>query len=121
MKTSSNSEKFNSSFEIVLTPTVTVQKPPLSPIPVAPAITPAITHRRIHIPIPSDIDPPPFPLTPPRLTKAIAGNSKSFKRREFIHATFCDKPTSSAEQNKIDEASNCANQIDLTTASDLFS
>ena len=61
VQTSSNSENFNFSSESLLTPTVTVQKPPLSPLPVAPAITPAITPRPIYIPDPSDIDSLPFP------------------------------------------------------------
>ena len=61
-----------SSSENLITPTVTFQIPLLSSKPVAPAITPAFTARRIQIPDPSDFDAPPFPLPLPPLTKSVA-------------------------------------------------
>ena len=90
VRTASSSEKFNSSAEKLITPTVPAQKPPLSPIPVAPAINIASTHRPIHIPDPFDIE-PLFPLPPPHFTEIVARKSKSFKHRESIDAIFCDK------------------------------
>ena len=51
---------------------VTVQRQPLSPMPVAPATIASITPRLNHIPDPSDMDPPPIPLSPPPLTKTVA-------------------------------------------------
>ena len=54
--------KFNFSSENLRSPTVTVQRPPLSPFPVAPAITLAINFTPIHILHPSDVNPPPFQL-----------------------------------------------------------
>ena len=77
VQTLSNTEKPNSSSGNSKSPTVAAQSPPLSPIPVAPAINPAKTRRPIHIPDPSDID-PPFPLPPPRLIETVARKSKSF-------------------------------------------
>ena len=95
-----------------MSPTVTVQKLPLSPISVAPAIMPAVTHIPIHIPDPSDVDHPPFAL-PPLLTKTSARNSKSFGDRKSLDATFFDKPTSSAQQTKMDKPSSSENVLDL--------
>ena len=117
---SSNSEKFNFSSENppTVTPTVTVQRPPLSSMPVALAITPAITHKPIHIPNPSDIDLPPILLP---LTKSGPRKSKSFKRRKSIDAKICDNPTTSALQNKIDEPYTSVHPTHLKTASDLSS
>ena len=56
----------------------------LSPIPVPPPITWAITFRPIHIPDTSDIDPPPFPILSPPLTETVARKSKSFNHRKSL-------------------------------------
>ena len=68
---------------------------------------------------PSDIDSPLFPLTPQRLTRTVARESKSFNQRKSSEATLCDLPTTSFFQNKIDELSTSANPPTLKTASDL--
>ena len=110
VKSWSKSENFFSPLEKIKT--LTVQKPPLSTMPVAPAITPAITPRPID---PSDIDPPPCPFSPPLLSKIVARKSKSFEH----HATFCDKPTTSVLQKIIHETSASGNPPDLKFASAL--
>ena len=80
---------------------VTVQRPPLSPIPVATAISP----KHIHILNLYDMERRPFPLPPPLLAKAVAIKSKTFKPRKSFYATFssCDKPTTPNIQNEIDK------------------
>ena len=65
-------------------------------------MTPAITPRPILVPDPTDID-PLFPLPPPLLTETVARESKPCKHRKSKDATFCDRPTTSALQIKIDE------------------
>ena len=57
VQTSSKSEEFNSSSENSVTPIIAAQKSALSPILIAPAITPTDTSRSILISDPSDIDP----------------------------------------------------------------
>ena len=69
VETSINSDPINSSSENLILSTVTVQNPPQSPIPVAPAITPAINRIPIHDPDLSEVDALPFPLPPLQLTQ----------------------------------------------------
>ena len=92
LQTSSNSEKHIYSSENSIFSIVAGQRPPLSPISVIPAITPAITFRPRHILDPSVIE-PSFPSPTPPLTKTVARKSNSFKHRKSIDATFCDKQT----------------------------
>ena len=98
------------------TPAVAAQRPPLSPIPVAPAVTPVNTHRPIHIPDPLDFD-LLFPLPPSLLTEVAARKSKTFKHQKSIDY----KRTSPALQNKFDEPTISANVTYLKTASDISS
>ena len=102
VKAQSKSENLISSGEISIPPTVAAQRLPLSSIPVAPAITPVITPRHIHICDPSDID-LPFPLPPLPLTKTVARKSKSFKHRKSIDAIFCDKQNTSVVQKNLNQ------------------
>ena len=81
-------------------------------------MTPVTTPRPIHFLDASDIDPPLFSLPLSPLTKTVARKSKSFKQKSFDGA-LCDKPYTSALQNKIDEPSTSTNPPDLKTASDL--
>ena len=118
-QTSRNYEKTNSSSENSITLTVAAQRPPLSPILAAAAITPANTPRLIHIPDPSHID-LPFPLPPPLFTKLVIRKSNSFEHRKSFDATFCDKQTTSDLQKK-DEPSTSINLPDLKTVSDMRS
>ena len=64
-----------------MTPISAAQRLPLSPTPVAPAISPVISLRSLHVPDPSGIY-PSFPLRPPLLSKTVAKKSKSFKHRK---------------------------------------
>ena len=66
---SNNSEQNNSYSENSKNSTVTVQKPPLSSLAVAPAVTPAVTSRPNHFLDQCDVDPPPFSLTPQPVKK----------------------------------------------------
>ena len=100
-----NSGKIISSSEISLTSTVTVERPLLSPKPVAPANSPDITPRHNRISDLSDIDPSPFPFAPPPLTKTVDRKSQLFEDQKSVDITFFDKPTTSALQNKVDEPS----------------
>ena len=120
VQTTCSSEKLISSTESSITLTVGAQRLPLSSIPVVLAITLAYTPILIHYPDPLDID-TPLPLPPPPLTKFVARNSKIFKHRKSIDATFCEKQTTPALQNKIDEPSTSANILDFKTASDITS
>ena len=120
VRTPSHCEKINSSTENSIGPTVAPQKPPLSRIPLAPSITPANTPRTCHRTDPSHFD-PLFPQPHPNLSKTVARNSKSLKQRQKIDATFCEKQTTSALQNKHDQPSTFANLPHLKTASDIFS
>ena len=120
VQTSSNSEKLNSFFKNSKTPTAAAQRPPISLIPLAPAIIPLNIPGTIHIPDPSDID-PPFPLPLPPLTKTVARKSDSFKHRKSIDAAFCDKQTTFALKIKIKEPSTSAKLPDLKTAYDICS
>ena len=109
------------SSENLITPTESVQVPPLSPVPVAPAISPANTFRLFHIPDPSDKDLPSFPLPTYPHTKTVAKNSKTFKHRKPFYFNFCDKPSPSAPQNKSDEPSTSVSPLDLKNAFDFSS
>ena len=100
-----------------MTPTVAAQRRPVSPIPVAPVNTPTNTPRANFITDPSDND-PSFPIPPPLLIKTVARKSKSFKHRTSIDPTFCDKQSTSALQNKLDEPFTYAIQPDMKTTSD---
>ena len=120
VQTPGNSEKVNSSSENSITPTLVAQRSLQSKIAVALAFAPAITPRTIHILDPSDID-PPFSIPPPVLTETVARRSKSFNHQNSIDATFCDKQTTFALENGIDEPSNSSNLPYLKTASDFSS
>ena len=116
---STNSEKSFAPSEILITSTVTVHRPPLSPIPVVLAITPDLTPTRANILHPSIIDPLPFTLPPTPLARTAARKSKFSRHQRSFDATFCHKPTISALQNKIQERSSYENPPDLKFASDL--
>ena len=70
VQTTSSFAKFNSSTENSNTPTVAAQRPPVSPIPVAAAITRAQNPKPNHIPDPTHYD-SPFQLPPPTFTKLV--------------------------------------------------
>ena len=84
---------------------VAAQQPPLSPIPVAPAVTTTIILRPILFPDPFDIDPTPAPLSPPPWTKTLAKKTICSKHRTRFDATNSsyDEPTTSVLQKKVDE------------------
>ena len=77
VQTSTNSEKVTFSPENLKHFSVTALRDLLSPIAVAPAITPAMTSRPICIWDPYDIDAPPFPLPPSTPTKTVSRNLES--------------------------------------------
>ena len=97
------SEVFTFSSDKLITTSVTVQRHPISPTPAALTILQVFTPRPYLIPEPSDVDYPPFPLPPSFLTKYVARNSNSFKRRKSFDATLCDKPSTSALLTKNDD------------------
>ena len=72
LRTKIIAEKPTSSYANLINTPLTVQRLPLSPKPVAPAITSTITLGPIHIRDPSDIDPPSFPLAPAPHKKNIS-------------------------------------------------
>ena len=112
VQSSSNSEIVNSSVENSSTPTVTVERPALSPIPVALVIT----SRPIQILNPSDEGLLPILLSPQSRTETEARKQKACKHWKPFDATFCDEPNTSALRNKIDETS--VNVPDLKKDSD---
>ena len=98
-----------------------MQRPPLIPILVAPAITPASTPQPMHIPDPPDSDRPPFPSQPPPLAENVLRKTKSFNHRKSFDATLCRRPTKPTLQSITDEPSTFTIETNLKTASDLRS
>ena len=93
--------KLTSFSENLLNNSGTVQGPPLSPILVVPAFTPAVTHQAVLIMDPSNIDPPPFLLPRPTCSKTAASKTKSFNYPSSFEAALVSISTTSFHQEKI--------------------